>query len=288
MKSRGEILKRSKKNSVAPIKHATKARKAKISKPTRKRPVDQPQIRLGVNIDHVATLRQVRGGTTSYPDLLAAADSARLGGADQITIHLREDRRHIQDQDVVDICAWAKRLPADKRVLVNLELALNPEILSLAKKLRPDWCCFVPEKRQELTTEGGLDAKSVASDLERAIQELQKVGVKSSLFLAPDLEQVSVAQKLGAEAIEFHTGAWVHLKGAERKKEWARLLQAAELTHSLGMGVHAGHGLDFNSTSELLGLPHLQEVNIGHFLICESVFTGLQSAVSRMKKVLRQ
>lgn len=235
------------------------------------------KIRLGVNLDHVVTLRQVRGRTTAYPDLLRAVQEAVKGGAHQITIHLREDRRHIQPEDVAAVVVGCP-------VPVNLEMAANTEMLKYCKKYRPDWACLVPEKRQELTTEGGLNLASNERRYRRTIRELFDLGVRVSAFIEPDSHQVELSAKLGAKAVEFHTGRWVHLKGPARKKEWQRLVAAAQQAHQLGLQVHAGHGLDYDSAREIASLPHLEELNIGHFLVCESVFVGMKRAVSEMNR----
>ena len=240
----------------------------------------QPKIRLGVNVDHVATLRQVRRGQTNYPDLLMMVNEAISGGADQITIHLREDQRHIQKSDLVLL---AKKCKVD----LNLEMAVTPEMVKLANQYMPEWCCFVPEKRQELTTEGGLDVVKNKMKISQAIDKLQSRGVEISLFLDPNLEQVKAAFAIGADAIEFHTGTWVLAQGARKVKEWERLKKASVLCHHLGMRVHAGHGLDYVHSKKVKSLPHLKEVNIGHFLVCEALKIGLKKSVQLMTQVLK-
>lgn len=250
----------------------------------------EKKINLGVNIDHVATLRQVRGGTTLYPDLVSAAQICKKAGADQITIHLREDRRHIQDNDLKNIIHWRNH---QKGLSINLEMATNKEMFLKAKKFRPDWVCLVPEKREELTTEGGLDLlrlkkifKWSQKNILQAIEELQSLGIEVSAFIEPDLLQVQCAFELGCDAVEFHTGKWVHLKGAQKKKEWNRLKESAILAESLGVRVHAGHGLDYEHAAQIKELPFLQEVNIGHSLVCYSIFDGLETAVKKMQNQL--
>lgn len=240
----------------------------------------QPKIRLGVNVDHVATLRQVRKGQTNYPDLLMMVNDAISGGADQITIHLREDQRHIQKSDLVLL---AKKCKVD----LNLEMAVTPEMVKLANQYKPEWCCFVPEKRQELTTEGGLDVIKNKLKISQAIEKLQSRGVEISLFLDPNLDQVKAAFAIGADAIEFHTGTWVLAQGARKAKEWDKLKRAAVLCHHLGMRVHAGHGLDFVHAKKVKSLPHLKEVNIGHFLVCDALKNGLKKSVQLMTQVLK-
>lgn len=237
-------------------------------------------IRLGVNIDHAATLRQVRGGTTAYPDLVQIMKLAVKGGAEQITIHLREDRRHIQLHDLVTLCK--KRM-----VPINLEMAAENQMLRYALKYRPDWVCFVPEKRQELTTEGGLDVRKAKNKIGKMTERLQRIGIECSMFIDPDLAQVKASYEAGADAVEFHTGKWVHLTGAKQSKEWLRLKEAAIYAHELGMNVHAGHGLDYATTKKITKLPHLEEVNIGHSLICYSLEDGLEKAVRKMRKILK-
>lgn len=237
-------------------------------------------VRLGVNIDHVATLRQVRGGTTSYPDLLNMVRLAAQGGAEQITIHLREDRRHIQLEDL-------KNLSHSSPLPINLEMAVNAEMLRLAKKYKPAWACFVPEKRAELTTEGGLNVKKQKSKIKAAIEKLQPLGIEISLFIEPDLKQIRAAFDVGADAVEFHTGQWVLLKGAKKEKEWQRLNKAAQVADSMGLSVHAGHGLDYEHAHKLKELPYLREVNIGHSLVCYALEYGMKDAVRRMVKILK-
>lgn len=237
------------------------------------------KIRLGVNIDHAATLRQVRGGETAYPDLMNIASLAVRGGAEQITIHLREDRRHIQDED---LALLSKHRPA----LLNLEMAATDEMLRKAKKYRPDWVCYVPEKRAELTTEGGLDVFKARRKLSLQVDVLQSIGIEISMFVDPDLKQIQASYEVGADAVELHTGRWVKLKGAKKEQEWKRLCVAAEKAHSLGMNVHAGHGLDFETTVKIRELPHLQEVNIGHSIICYSLEFGIEKTVQSFQKIL--
>lgn len=238
-------------------------------------------IRLGVNIDHVATLRQLRGGTTPYPDLLHFANEAIRGGADQITIHLREDRRHIQVEDLV---ALSKNCKVD----LNLEMATARSMLKLAQKYKPAWCCFVPEKREELTTEGGLNVVKNEKLISSYVEKLQTIGIEISMFIEPDLKQVESSFRAGADAVEFHTGKWVLLKAANKSKEWQRLVKAAQRADELGLRVHAGHGLDLLHAEKIKALPFLVEVNIGHFLVCDSLNQGLRDSVRRMKSVLRR
>jgi pyridoxine 5-phosphate synthase len=239
------------------------------------------KIKLGVNIDHAATLRQVRGGTTSYPDLLSLCQLCKKAGADQITIHLREDRRHIQLHDL-------KHLSEKCPLPLNLEMAATEQMVRLARTYRPDWVCFVPEKRQELTTEGGLDVAKNKKKLSHFIQKLQPIGIQISCFVEPSIQQVKASFEIGADAIELHTGKWVRLNKQAKAREWQRLSEAAELAHSLGMRVHAGHGLDFNTTHEIRKLPYLQEVNIGHSIICYSLEMGIVAAVKKIISKLKK
>ena len=238
------------------------------------------RISLGVNIDHVATLRQVRGGTTEYPDLYDLARKAIQAGAQQITIHLREDRRHIQLEDLI-------KLSKNKKIPLNLEMAATKEMHDLALKYKPSWVCIVPEKRQELTTEGGLDVYKNLSSLRPFIKKLKKKSIKVSLFINSNLKQVNAAHDLNADAVEFHTGHWVNSQGVNRNAQWMDLVEAATLAHELGMRVHAGHGLDFKSALEIKKLPYLQEVNIGHSIICYSLELGWTKTIKTMIEKLK-
>jgi len=236
------------------------------------------KLRLGVNIDHVATLRQVRG--TRYPDLVQAARVCEIAGAKGITIHLREDRRHIQDQDV-----FALRKTIKTRL--NLEMANNPDIVSVALKVKPDEVCLVPEKRQELTTEGGLDAAGQARRLRPTIQKLSEAGIEVSLFIAPDPRQIEAAARLGAPVIELHTGTYCNLTGAAARKELKALCEGARLAHTLGLIVNAGHGINTANARGIMDIPYLSTLNIGHSIICQAVFVGLHRAVKEMLESLQ-
>ncbi|HCM42034.1 MAG TPA: pyridoxine 5'-phosphate synthase [Candidatus Omnitrophica bacterium] len=235
-------------------------------------------VTLGVNIDHVATLRQAR--KEGIPDLVDSALACVRGGADSITVHLREDRRHIQDQDVIDL---ARRL----RVPLNLEMAVNSKILKFALKIKPAKICLVPEKREELTTEGGLDLFQRPRDLQKTISALAKHRSQVSLFIDPDVRQIRQASVLGAPAIEIHTGSYANAKGAAQKKEWNRIKTASQLARKLGLHVHAGHGLDYENTAELLKIAEIEEVNIGYAIVCHSVFVGIEKAVKQMAAILK-
>ncbi|MDX2225945.1 MAG: pyridoxine 5'-phosphate synthase [Verrucomicrobiae bacterium] len=242
-------------------------------------------IRLGVNIDHVATLRQARyagAGENAWvePDLLEAAREAQKGGADGITVHLREDRRHIQDRDVF-------RLSESISIPLNLELALVPEIVLLALRLKPQFTCLVPEKRQEITTEGGLDLKPRKKDCQTTIQKLHDAGIRVSIFLDPDRDQIKTAALLGADAIELHTGkfALASTPGAIRR-EVEKLKTSAQMAGEEGLLVNAGHGINYKNVAHLIDLPYLNEFNIGHSIVSRAVTTGLQEAVRDMKKIM--
>lgn len=238
------------------------------------------KIRLGVNVDHVATLRQVRGATTPYPNLLDMVKKSVKGGAEQITIHLREDRRHIQLDDL-------KMLSKSCPVALNLEMAATPQMVAYAKKYRPDWVCLVPEKRQELTTEGGLDVKKGFKKMAPMVEKLQRIGIEISMFIEPSIEQVEASYEIGADAVELHTGKWVQLTGPRKAKEWSRLVEAAEWANYLGMNVHAGHGLDYHHAKLINKLPYLQEANIGHSLVCYALEYGMEESVRKMRKILK-
>ncbi len=239
------------------------------------------KISLGVNIDHAATLRQVRGATTDYPSLIQLTTLVKKAGGQQITIHLREDRRHIQDSDVVYLCKKSS-LP------INLEMAVSDEMLKIALKNKPAWVCFVPEKREELTTEGGLNIVKVFSNISEMSQQLRKKKIRVSFFIEPDLAQVRASSEAHAEAVEFHTGAWVLARGEKKQKHWNQLVKASQLAHQLGLRVHAGHGLDFAHAKKIRHLKHLAEVNIGHSLICYSLETGLKKATENMIAQLKK
>jgi pyridoxine 5-phosphate synthase len=234
---------------------------------------------LGVNIDHVATLRQARGEV--YPDPVMAALLAELGGARQITVHLREDRRHIQEQDV-------RALRQTLTVPLNLEMAVEPEILALACDIRPAEACLVPERRQELTTEGGLDVAGERARISDSITQLNAAGVLVSLFVDPDPAQLEAARECQAQSIELHTGAYATARGQQQQSEFARLSTAARHAHSLGLKVNAGHGLHYTNTAAIAALPEVDMLNIGHSIVARAVFVGLQCAVSAMVQIIDQ
>ena len=234
-------------------------------------------IALGVNIDHVATLRQARRGRD--PEPLQAALVAEMAGADSITLHLREDRRHIQDFDV-------RTLKGLLKTRMNLEMAVTDEMLSVAGEVRPADCCFVPERRQEVTTEGGLDVARRESRMKEATAKLLGLGIRVSLFIDPDPGQVEAAARIGAPAIELHTGAYAEAAGAERATELERLAACARLGAGLGLAVHAGHGLNYHNVQPVAAIREIVELNIGHAIIARAVFDGLATAVRDMRALM--
>jgi pyridoxine 5-phosphate synthase len=238
-------------------------------------------IRLGVNIDHVATVRNARGG--KHPDPVKAAKIAIAAGADGITAHLREDRRHILDDDIV-------RLKDRITKPLNLEMAATPEMSAIARKLRPHAACIVPERREERTTEGGLDATGQQGALRGLVADLSTAGIRVSLFIAADPAQIEAAAAIGAPVIEIHTGAWCDALAAGDRAaaaaELARIKHGAELAAGAGLEVHAGHGLDFFSAEEIASLSQIAELNIGHFLIGEAIFSGLEEATRIMRAAM--
>ena len=240
-----------------------------------------PHLRLGVNIDHVATIRNARGG--KHPDPVRAAKLAIHAGADGITAHLREDRRHISDDDIA-------RLKAEIDKPLNLEMAATPEMTDIAVRTRPHAACLVPERRAERTTEGGLDAAGQRTELGPRIAALRSANIRVSLFIAADRKQIETAAALGAPVIEIHTGAWCHalLDGdkAAADHEWRRIVEGAKLAKGLGLEVHAGHGLDYATAETIASLPEIAELNIGHFLIGEAVFTSLAASVKVMRAAM--
>lgn len=236
-----------------------------------------PPIRLGVNIDHVATLRQARG--TAYPSLIEAAAACERGGAEGITIHLREDRRHIQDADVY-------QLRQHIRTRLNLEMANHPDIVAIARDVKPDEVCLVPERRKELTTEGGLDVAGQRRELADTCETLRAAGILVSLFIDPDLRQVEAAAELHVPYIELHTGTYCERSGAAAEAELTRLRKAAHRAHELGIRVNAGHGLNLDNVTKVCALPWLDTLNIGHSIVCQAVFVGLENATQAMLKKL--
>jgi len=235
------------------------------------------RLRLGVNIDHVATIRNARGG--DHPDPVRAAHIAADAGADGITAHLREDRRHITDDDI-------DRLMAEIDLPLNLEMAATEEMLEIALAHRPHAACIVPERREERTTEGGLDAAGQHDQLAYYVDRLGSANIRVSLFIEPSEEQVAAAVRLGAPVIEFHTGRFAHVEGEERATELKRVADAAALAVKNGIEPHAGHGLTFANVIPVAAIPQLAELNIGHFLVGEAIFTGLEASVRRMRELM--
>jgi pyridoxine 5-phosphate synthase len=240
------------------------------------------KLRLGVNIDHVATIRNARGGR--HPDPVRAARLAAQAGADGITAHLREDRRHISDDDIL-------RLVRDIELPLNFEMAATDEMLAIALRHKPHAACLVPEKRSEVTTEGGLDAAGGHNHLQRFVTALGGAGIRVSLFIDPDRTQLDAARRLGAPVIEIHTGAYCEASaeepgGAKAAAELRRIVEAAAYAESLGLECHAGHGLGFETVGAVAAIPTIVELNIGHFLVGEAVFGGLDSAIRRMRSLM--
>ena len=241
-------------------------------------------LRLGVNIDHVATIRNARGG--GHPDPVRAARLAAAAGADGITAHLREDRRHISDADI-------RRLSEQIDLPLNLEIAATQEMLDIALRHSPNAACIVPEKRQEVTTEGGLDVAGGQEALRPYCEKLSQAGIRVSLFIDPDSRQLEAAKDLNAAIVELHTGAYCEAflqdrDSAETRAELARIVEAAALTSELGLECHAGHGLTFDTVAPVAEIPEIAELNIGHFLIGEAIFSGLDSSIKRMRSLMDQ
>jgi pyridoxine 5-phosphate synthase len=234
-------------------------------------------IRLGVNVDHVATVRQAR--RAEVPDPVEAALLAEKAGADGITVHLREDRRHIQQRDVE---LMRRRLGTK----LNLEMAVTPAMIALAEKLRPDDACFVPEKREELTTEGGLDVASNKQKILEAVRRLQERGIRVSLFIDPEKSQIEASKAVGAHAVEIHTGTYCNAVATQRQKERDGVATAAALARRLGLEVHGGHGLDYDNVTPIATIPEIVELNIGHSIIARAVMVGIEQAVREMKQLL--
>lgn len=239
--------------------------------------VPRRHLRLGVNIDHVATIRNARG--IKHPDPVRAARLAAQAGADGITAHLREDRRHISDDDI-------RRLTVEIDLPLNLEMAATDEMLQIALRHKPHAACIVPEKRAELTTEGGLDAVGGHNHLARFVRDLVGAKIRVSLFIDPDPKQLDAARALGAPVVELHTGAYCEAEGEARERELRRIVKAAAHAEALGLECHAGHGLSYETVGAVAAIPTIVELNIGHFLIGEAIFSGLDSAIKRMRAAM--
>ena len=235
------------------------------------------KIRLGVNIDHVATIRNARGG--SHPDPVAAAILAQKAGAEGITIHLREDRRHIRDEDLL-------RLKKEIKLPINLEMAATEEMLAIALKTKPNAVCIVPEKRREVTTEGGLDVIKYSKNLSEMIKKIRAKKIRVSLFIDANEAQIRQAKKIDADIVELHTGEFCHVTANDRKAEFQKIKRCAELAVELGLECHAGHGLNYETAEIIAKIPQIVELNIGHFLIGEAVFEGFDKVIKKMKKVI--
>ncbi len=236
-------------------------------------------IRLGVNVDHVATVRQAR--RAQVPDPVEAALLAEKAGADGITVHLREDRRHIQERDV-------KLLRERLKTKLNLEMAVTPAMVAFAETLRPDDACFVPEKREELTTEGGLDIVAHRRKIQDSVKRLQDRDIHVGLFVDPEEKQIETSKEVGADAVEVHTGTYCNAAGAEREKERRTVASAVSLAYRLGLEVHAGHGLDYENVLPIAGIHEIVELNIGHSIIARAVVVGIEQAVREMKALLKK
>jgi pyridoxine 5-phosphate synthase len=235
-------------------------------------------IYLGVNIDHVATLRQAR--LTRYPDPIQAVFAAELGGADGITVHLREDRRHIQERDV-------ELVKAVTQTRLNLEMAVTETMLAFAEKIKPTYCCLVPEKREELTTEGGLDVAGHEAQILDAATRLKQAGIKVSLFIDPEIKQIEAAVRCDAPVIEIHTGAYADAHDDDtREKELRRIVKAVHFAHQAGLVVNAGHGLNYENVQPIASIPEIFELNIGHGIVARALFSGFESAVREMKRLM--
>jgi pyridoxine 5-phosphate synthase len=235
------------------------------------------KLRLGVNIDHVATVRNARGGDN--PDPVRAAMLAQEAGADGITAHLREDRRHIRDEDIV-------ALTQNLKVPLNLEMAATDEMLAIALKARPHAACIVPEKREERTTEGGIDCVGQHNRLKPIVSALTEAGIRVSMFIEPDRKQLDAARALGAPVVELHTGAYANAQGAAREHLLKKIHNAAEFGADLGLEIHAGHGLTYENVKPVAAIAHLRELNIGHFLVGEAIFVGLEVSIRKMRQLM--
>ena len=235
------------------------------------------KIRLGINVDHVATVREAR--KIEIPDPVEVALMAETGGADGITVHLREDRRHIQERDV-------ERLRERLATKLNLEMAVTPEMLAYAERIRPDDVCLVPERREELTTEGGLNVIAHRGKVKETVDRLQGAGIHVNLFIDPEEQQIEVSREIGAHGVEIHTGQYCDASG-DRKRELEEVKSAASLAHRLGLEVHGGHGLNYDNVLPIVAIPEIVELNIGHSIIARAILVGMERAVMEMKKLLK-
>ena len=235
------------------------------------------KLRLGVNIDHVATVREARGGV--FPDPVRAAHIAEKAGADGITAHLREDRRHISDRDI-------ERLRAELHIPLNLEMAATGEMAAIALKHIPHACCIVPENRQERTTEGGIDAAGQQARLAPIVKALVEAGIRVSMFVEPDRKQLDASRSLGAPVVELHTGAYSEARGADQARLLEKVREAAAYGASIGLEIHAGHGLTYENVKPIAAIPEIRELNIGHYLIGEAIFVGLEASIRRMRALM--
>ncbi|MDE2184727.1 MAG: pyridoxine 5'-phosphate synthase [Alphaproteobacteria bacterium] len=235
------------------------------------------RLRLGVNIDHVATVRQARGGT--HPSPLRAAVVAAKAGADGITAHLREDRRHITDRDI-------EQLRLEIALPLNLEMAATQEMKSIALRHIPHACCIVPENRQERTTEGGIDAMGQQARLAPIVRELVDAGIRVSIFVEPDKQQLDASRAIGAPVVELHTGAYSEARGDEQKRLLEKVRYAARYGASIGLEIHAGHGLTYENVAPIAAIPEIRELNIGHYLIGEAIFVGLEASIRKMRQLM--
>lgn len=237
----------------------------------------KPTKLLGVNIDHVATLREARG--TQYPDIIEAARVAELAGADAITVHLREDRRHMQDTDIYTLRETLK-------TRMNLELAVTPEMIAIAQEVAPADVCLVPEKREELTTEGGLDVCAHQTEIAAAVAKLSAVGSRVSLFIDPDEQQLQAAVDVGAPVVELHTGTYAECSGEEQQQQLQRLIKATRFGQDLGLQINAGHGLHYQNVQAIVAIDEIIELNIGHAIVARAIFVGLEQAIVEMKRLV--
>jgi pyridoxine 5-phosphate synthase len=235
------------------------------------------KLRLGVNIDHVATVRNARGG--AFPDPVRAAILAQEAGADGITAHLREDRRHIRDDDIA-------RLSGELKIPLNLEMAATEEMLAVVLKVRPHAACIVPEKREERTTEGGIDVVGQFARLQPIVARLGSAGIRVSMFIEPDRKQLDASRALGAPVVELHTGAYANAQGDAREKLLRHIHNAAEFGSDIGLEIHAGHGLAYDNVKPIAAIPHIRELNIGHFLVGEAIFAGLAESIQKMRALM--